>query len=343
MDDEQTLSSQSVGFDHEKTDVKMRAANTTMAAADTGFGKGVILCVLATVSWGSLFPVMTKALRILDPFTFTTLRFGIAAVLFAALLWRREGKQAFRLEGRGLLTWFMGTLGFAGFGLLVFIGQRMAGIEGALIASVMMATQPMLSLLVNWAINRIPPRPLSLCFIVLSFAGVLLVVTKGSVSDAMKSAEHLTAAAIIVGGALCWVIYTVGSTFFNGWSPYRHTALTTLLGMISLVVVNGVLFATRGLALPDVSQLERVLPYLLYTACVPGFIGVLCWNLGVRIVTPVNGVLFMDVIPATAFAISACQGVVPVKAQIMGVACTASAIVLNNLYLRSRVTRREIL
>jgi drug/metabolite transporter (DMT)-like permease len=311
-----------------------------MATAQAGFGKGVILCLFATMSWGSLFPVMTEALRILDPFTFTTLRFGIAAVFFAALLWRREGRQAFSVEGRGLLAWLMGTLGFAGFGLLVFVGQRMAGAEGALIASVMMATQPMLSLLANWVIKRIPPRPLSLCFILLSFTGVLLVVTKGTLSDAAKSVEHLTAASIIVGGALCWVIYTIGSTSFNGWSPYRYTALTTLLGLVSLLVINGFLFATRSVAPPDASQLDSVLPYLLYTACVPGFLGVLCWNLGVRIVTPVNGVLFMDVIPATAFAISACQGVVPLKAQIVGVACTASAIVLNNLYLRSH-GRRE--
>ena len=320
--------------------LKMSAETTVQATAEAGFGKGVILCLLATVSWGSLFPVMTEALHILDPFTFTTLRFGIAAVFFAALLWRREGRQVFSVEGRGLLTWLMGTLGFAGFGLLVFIGQQMAGVEGALIASVMMATQPMLSLLANWAIRRIPPRPLSFCFILLSCTGVSLVVTKGAISDAAKSAEHLAAALIIVGGALCWVIYTIGSTFFNGWSPYRYPALTTLFGMISLLAINGILFATRSVAPPDVSQLERVLPYLLYTACIPGFIGVLCWNLGVRIVTPVNGVLFMDVIPVTAFAISACRGVVPVQAQIVGVACTASAIVLNNLYLRSH-TRRE--
>ncbi|BCQ58019.1 transporter (plasmid) [Burkholderia gladioli pv. gladioli] len=322
-------------------EVKISTEVTAQAMTETGFGKGVILCILATVSWGSLFPVMTEALRILDPFTFTTLRFGIAAVLFAAVLWQREGKQAFSVEGRGLLTWLMGTLGFAGFGLLVFIGQRMAGAEGALIASVMMATQPMLSLLANWAIKRIPPRPLSLGFIFLSFAGVLLVVTKGTISDAAKSASHLTAASIIVGGALCWVIYTIGSTFFNGWSPYRYTTLTTLLGLVSLLVINGILFATRSVALPDTSQLVRVLPYLLYTACIPGFLGVLCWNLGVRVVTPVNGVLFMDVIPATAFAISACQGVMPVKAQIVGVACTASAIVLNNLYLRSHTRRKQ--
>ncbi len=300
-----------------------------------------MLCLLATASWGSLFPTMTKALRLLDPFTFTTLRFAIAGLLFIVLLWLREGRQSFSTGEHGFVVWFMGTLGFAGFGLLVFIGQKMAGVEGALIASVMMATQTILSLLANWAINRVPPRPLSFGFIFLSFVGVLLVVTKGSISEAGKSAHHFAAASIIVAGALCWVIYTIGSTFFRGWSPYRYTALTTLLGLVSLLVINGMLLLTRHIVLPSASQLEHVLPYLIYTACVPGFVGVLCWNLGVRIITPVNGVLFMDVIPVTAFVISAYRGESPESTQILGVACTASAIVLNNLYLRSQALRKR--
>jgi hypothetical protein len=47
----------------------------------------------------------------------------------------------------------------------------------------------------------------------------------------------------------------------------------------------------------------------------------------------------MDVIPVTAFAISAWQGMVPAPAQLAGVACTASAIILNNLFLRARLRR----
>ncbi len=312
----------------------------TPRSAARHFRRGALLCLAATLGWGSLFPLMTDALRLLDPVTFTTLRFGIAALLFSLLLWRREGPRAFAMNGRQfLLMSGLGTLGFAGFGLLVFVGQWMAGAEGALIASVMMATQPMLSLLANWAIKRVPPHPLSIAFISLSFVGVLLVVTKGNLVDAARSAQHLTAAAVIVAGALCWVIYTIAGSCFTDWSPYRYTALTTALGSASLVAINLALVAAHHVALPDSAQLRAALPYLLYTACVPGFVGVLCWNLGVRIVTPVNGVLFMDVIPVTAFAISAWQGVVPVRAQIVGVACTASAIILNNLFLRARLRR----
>jgi len=309
--------------------------------AKSNFGKGIALCLIATASWGSLFPVMTEALRILDPFTFTTIRFVIAGGLFSLLLAWREGKGAFSIKGQRVgLIWFLGSLGFAGFGLLVFIGQRMAGGQGALIASVMMATQPMLSLLANWAIHRVRPKPLSFCFLLLSFCGVLLVVTKGNLAEAASSSQHLVASGIIVGGALCWVLYTIGGTLYPSWSPYRYTALTTLFGLISIVIINFTLLVTHGISTPDWAQLERAVPYLLYTAVVPGFLGVLCWNLGVRIVTPVNGVLFMDVIPVSAFTLSALQGILPVPAQVVGVVFTMSAIVLNNLYLRRNVSWR---
>ncbi|TVT80968.1 DMT family transporter [Pseudomonas sp. H3(2019)] len=164
---------------------------TQLRQASSSFGQGVLLCLLATAAWGSLFPVMTAALRMLDPFTFTTLRFAIAGSLFALLLLLREGRSAFSLKGQRVgLVWFLGTLGFAGFGLLVFIGQHLAGVQGTLIASVMMATQPMLSLLANWAIHRVRPSPWSCGFLLLSFCGVLLVVTSGHMGSASWSFEH---------------------------------------------------------------------------------------------------------------------------------------------------------
>jgi hypothetical protein len=66
-------------------------------------------------------------------------------------------------------------------------------------------------------------------------------------------------------------------------------------------------------------------------------VGVLCWNLGNKILTPLNGVLFMDVVPITAFTVSAIQGIRPGPVQIVGASITAVALILNNIYLRHRM------
>lgn len=299
---------------------------------------GVLCCLAATVSWGAMFPVMTAALRAVDPFHFTALRYTLAGIAFAILLVCKEGSQAFSLQGeRAGLAWLFGTAGFAGFGFLVFLGQQLAGPTGALTASIVMATMPLLGLLANWAIRGARPPASTLCFILLSLSGVALVITNGDVGMLLANPAAFSAYLPLLAGALCWVLYTLGACFFPGWSPYRYTALTTLLGLTSVLGVTLMLDLIGAIALPSVPEVASVLPHLLYMALVAGVLGVLCWNIGNKIVTPVNGVLFMDVVPVTAFSISALTGVVPHAMQVAGAAVTALALVLNNVYQRRRV------
>ena len=101
-----------------------------------------------------MFPVMTSALHYIDPFTFTLLRYTIAGIVFIIVGYSKEQSKLFSVNGKHLLLWIFGTAGFAGFGFLVFLGQQQAGKSGALTASIMMATMPMLSLLVNWGLKK---------------------------------------------------------------------------------------------------------------------------------------------------------------------------------------------
>jgi drug/metabolite transporter (DMT)-like permease len=304
------------------------------------YWKGVLFCLVATVSWGAMFPIMTGALARIDPFTFTALRYTIAGAAFLLLLLAKEGPAALNLKGeRVFLAWVLGSLGFAGFGFLVFLGQQLAGATGALTASIMMATMPLLGLLVNWAIRRVRPPVYSFAFILLSFCGVALVITKGHVLSVLSAPQDYAANIPLILGALCWVLYTVGGSFFPKWSPYRYTTITTLLGLTSIFAVNAVLIATGTIAVPSVATVVSVAPHLVYMALVAGFVGVLSWNLGNKIITPLNGVLFMDVVPVTAFTISALSGVVAENAQVVGATVTATALILNNLYQRRRMAK----
>jgi hypothetical protein len=59
---------------------------------------------------------------------------------------------------------------------------------------------------------------------------------------------------------------------------------------------------------PTTAMLIAMVPHLLYMGPVAGFIALLFWNMGNRILTPLNGVLFMDVLPVTTFVVSAMSG-----------------------------------
>jgi hypothetical protein len=71
-----------------------------------------------------------------------------------------------------------------------------------------------------------------------------------------------------------------------------------------------------------------------------GVISILFWNIGNRILTPLNGVLFMDVLPVTTFIVSTLTGVIPMRMQVIGACMTGTALILNNLYQRHRARSR---
>ena len=305
------------------------------------YWRGVVLCVVATILTGGMFPVMTDALVRIDPFTFTSLRYLIAGLGFVIVLWLKEGRAGFARDGESFLTvWVLGSVGFCGFGSLVFLGQQLAGDQGALVASIMMATQPMMGLILNSILKRTWPAPLSLVFVVFSFFGVALVITRGHVLAALHSPQHYAANLLIVVGALCWVVYTFGAARFTRWSTLKYTTLTVWFALPTIVSLNLILIGTHAIAKPSMASLISIVPDLIYMAPVAGFAAIFCWTSGNRILGPMNGVLFMDIVPITAFVVSAMTGVVPTRVQIAGVALTGTALLLNNFYLRRRSNPR---
>ncbi|WP_414447857.1 DMT family transporter [Burkholderia sp. 22PA0099] len=315
-------------------------SSTGLASRSLGYWNGIAACLVATILFGVMFPVMTDALRYIDPFTFTSLRYLIAGAAFVVLLLRREGLGALRIDGKSLsIAWLLGSVGFCGFGSFVFLGQQLAGEQGALAASIMMATQPMMGLLLNALVRRTAPPLPSFLFVVISFTGVALVITRGDFLAALAAPQHYAASGLIVLGAFCWVVYTFGSAYFTRWSALKYTTVTTWLGLTTVISVNVLLVVTHAVAAPTLTAWWTITPHLIYMGPIAGFVAILCWISGNRILGPMNGVLFMDVVPVTTFAVSALTGVVPSGAQILGAAITASALVLNNLYLRRRARR----
>ncbi|CAB3810632.1 DMT family transporter [Paraburkholderia fynbosensis] len=316
------------------------SASESLRWGHAAYGKGVLFCVVATVLMGIMFPLMTDALTHVDPFTFTSLRYLIAGTAFLALLLLKEGRSGLRANGESIFqAWMLGSVGFCGFGSFVFLGQQLAGPAGALTASIMMTTQPMMGLLLNSIVRKSMPPVLSFLFILMSFAGVSLVVTRGDISGALHEPQHYSANALILVGAFCWVIYTFSASHFKTWSPLKYTTLTTWLGLTTILALNALLFAVHVVPVPTSAQLWAIAPHLMYMGPIAGFVAILFWNLGNRILTPLNGVLFMDVLPVTTFAVSSLTGVVPARAQIVGACMTGTALVFNNLYLRHRTRK----
>jgi len=289
-----------------------------------------ILLLVATMSWGGMFPVAKNVLSVMDAYYMTLLRYGFAALLFVAILLVSEGKQALSFEGRTWTLLALGTLGFAGFNLLAFNALVHSKPEHG---AVVMALMPLITVLLSWLLKGERPQTFTFAMIALAFFGVFMVITRGHPSIAFGGGAAYWDLLFLLG-ALCWVAYTMGAQLFPTWSPLRYTTLSCVLGTLSIAVITLGLTMSGSIQAPSLGDLAQVPLSLVYLVIMGGLIAVLSWNTGIRTLGAINGVLFINFVPVTAFTVGIFAGHAISSAELLGALCVIVALVANNLYLR---------
>jgi drug/metabolite transporter (DMT)-like permease len=292
--------------------------------------RGAGLLLMAATAWGGLFPVAMVTLPVLDPFHMTAIRYGITAIIFIGLLALAEGPRALKMEGRGLRAALLGTAGFAGLGLLVFVGLQHSRPEhGAII----MATQPLVAAVVAWLLRGVRPARATLAFLGVALVGVLLVVTKGRFTGVFEGGTGFGDLLMFLG-AVSWVVYSLGAGDFPSWSPLRYTALTCVLSLPAIFGVTTIATATGYVSTPSAADVESVGWQLAYIIGIASVLGVLSWNAGNKLLGVTNGMLFINFVPVTVFAIRIAQGHHFQPIEFVGAALVIGALIANNLVVR---------
>jgi drug/metabolite transporter (DMT)-like permease len=292
--------------------------------------RGAGLLLLAATAWGGLFPVAVVTLTALDAFHMTAIRYGITATVFAGLLALTEGVGALKTEGRALRAALLGTAGFAGLGLLVFVGLQYSRPEHG---AVIMATQPLIAAVIAWLLRGARPARATLALLGVALLGVLLVVTKGRFTGLFAGGTGLGDLLMFLG-AVSWVVYTLGAADFPSWSPLRYTALTCLLSLPAILGATAVATATGYVGTPSAADVESVGWQLAYIIGIASVLGVLSWNAGNKLLGASNGVLFINFVPVTVFAIRIAQGHHFQPIEFVGAALVIGALIANNAVIR---------
>lgn len=302
------------------------------SAAPASAWRAVLFLSLATMLWGAAFPVSKFVLESMDPICMAIWRYGIAAPVFLALLVWREGLAALKPEGAFWRLVGLGTLGFAGFNLLMFYGVGMSRPE---FGAIVMALQPLIAVLIQW--GRSGRRPATSSFVALAIAvlGVVLLTTGGHPARLLEHAALLPTLMMIAGGT-CWVLYSMGATAFPHWSPLRYTALSSTGGAIGLGTIWLLVNAAGGLRIPDASQLLALAPALLFLILPAAVLAVLCWNQGIRQFGAQRGMLFINLIPLTALVVGVVRGHVLDTGELVGAVLVLASLLVNQLGARSK-------
>ena len=285
---------------------------------------------IAIASWGALFSIAKRTLPVLDPFFLGSARYAVGVLLFIAILWIAEGRQALRYGGRFLPAAVYGLFGFTAFNTFVWWGLAYTRPEHA---SIIMALQTPMVALAVWLTRGMRPRPFTIGCIAVAIGGVLLVVTKGRLSAVFEGGS-LVGDLLVFLGAVSWVVYTMAGHHFSGWSPLRMTVLTCIPGTIGLIAINIFTIAAGYSVLPSLDQVLSVKWQLAYFVVFTVILGVLGFNNGVKYLGALNAMLMLNLIPIIVFSIEAGLGRSFAAIEIGGAAIVICALAAIYLYLR---------
>lgn len=295
---------------------------------------GALACLIAAMSWGAMFPVADHALTYIDPFYFSTIRYGSVTILLLILLAFKEGIQAFRFEGKTKHLLFFGVMAFTVYNILIFLGQMLMGQDGVMVASIMETIMPVITALLAWLIYKNRPKNYMLISMAIAFLGASLVITKGDFTFFSTLRTNSIPLLFIFIGVTGWVIYTMGGQYFKGWSTLRYSTLTCAVGTGVTTIMTCALTLQGSIAVPTIATLQIIKYDMLFMILLPGLIALLAWNYGIKILTSLNGILFINAVPLTTLAIMLLQGYKITAYDIAGTLLVIGALVGNNLYQR---------
>lgn len=305
---------------------------------------GAFLCLIACISWGAMFPVADRAFEHINPFYFTIYRYGTAAIILILLLLWREGLSAFRLEGKGLLLWFFGTMGFVIYNIGIFWGQNLLGEPGIMVASIMESVMPMISIVIVWIMFRNTPHIFTFVCVIIAFVGAALVITNGDIGSFLSATNQVIPSLITFIAVVGWVVYTMGGGSFQGWSALRYSTLSCAIGTLTALVIVLIATWTGYVSFPTWEITKAVSPHITFMVIFPGVIALVGWNYGISIIKPLNGLLFQNFVPVTTLTISFIQGNTITKFDVLGTVFIIFALIANNIYIRiqQRKTHQKV-
>lgn len=300
--------------------------------------RGLLCCLVPPLIWGGMFPVAAHLAPTVNMFMMTLVRYAVVAVILVLLLARFESLSALRTDAHGFRLFLLGSAGFAGFGLLAFTALSYTSSTNV---SLIMAMMPAIGAGVAAIATRKWPPAFTVAAIIVAFLGVALVLTGGNVTNLVSGHDALGELLALLG-AICWVLYTRGAATVPTWSILRYTTVTTILGVPTIAVATAVATATGFVWAPSLSAVLAGWPELSYLVVLAGVVAVLSWNQGNRDLGPINGTLFMNLVPVTTFTVvSISTGTLPGMAAQIGVGLVIAAVVLNNVLTRRAHTASD--
>jgi drug/metabolite transporter (DMT)-like permease len=262
------------------------------ATAAAGFTLTDLTLLFTVTIWGFNFVIVKAVLDVMSPLGFLAVRMVLAMVIMLGIYQLSDGE--FRLPRREWLALLgLGLFGSTAYQLFFIHGlDRTTAGNAALIQ----AALPVVVAVVTHVLGSERLQPLAWLGVVLSFAGIYLVI-RGGPNQVTFGTDSLVGDLLLVGAVASWATYTVlAKPVLARHPPLRVTAFSMLGGVPPLVLVSipalmaepwGDLPASAWLAVVYSGGLSIALSYLL-------------WNRGLVRVGGARTSVYVNLVPVVA-------------------------------------------
>lgn len=188
--------------------------------------KGFIFVILAVLVWGVSFINTKVLLEEYPPVSIAFFRQFIALVPLSIMFIRR--KAYFKLSIRTILHFAVASL----FGIVLYFVFENTGLKfiSASEASILVATIPIFTLLMDTVVNRQKLDFKTLCLVLGSWAGVYLVITGGN--PVQVGSGSLKGSLMVFGAMVSWIVYTlISKRLSRQYDSLQMTFSQTLLSI----------------------------------------------------------------------------------------------------------------
>lgn len=299
-------------------------ADPTENPAPPPGGKADLGLLLMATIWGANFPVIKASLSQIPPMAFNALRFPLAA-LAVYLLLRSRG----RIPGPRREDWprivALGILGNVVYQLFFIFG-----LDGTLAgnASILLATIPVWTLVLSTLRRHETPGTQVWLGILITLVGMTLVVMGGTSSVGVGEST-LRGDLMVVGAAMAWSAYTVGSRrMIRRYGSLPVTAWTLWVGTVALVLMG-----VPSLQAAPLGEVELTGWFgVAYAGLLAIALAYVLWYRGVQRIGSSRTAAYQNLAPIVALAVAwIWLAEVPGRLQLLGAAVVIAGLTLARL------------
>ncbi|WP_243526084.1 DMT family transporter [Bacillus pseudomycoides] len=246
----------------------------------------VFLLLLTSLLWGGNFVVGKSLVDHASPMTLTSLRWIIAVLCLFPIVWLKE-KRLFPPRAAILPLLLMGITGVVLFNIFQFLALEQTSATNVGLISTLNAISIVLfsSLFLKEKING-----LQILSMILSFFGVLLVLSKGNIA-LLFSLQFNSGDLWMIAAVCIWGIYSVCSKWATkATTPMMATLYSGIFGVIILLPFNIPSFTVSHINASFITS-------LLYTGLISTVVCMVFWNIGVQKLGATTSGIFLNFNP----------------------------------------------